>query len=107
MLPKFAPFQDEALFFPHRSTIKNIVNMLRSAKKFNKPTTVWVAYQSRSNVADVELATILDRRIDLVPALNFLWLSVVCPIIHLAHRVNSSELLQDSPCPLDHPLILF
>ena len=107
MLPKFSPFQDEAPFFSHRSTFKNIVNMLRSAKKLNKPTTAWVAYESRSNVADVELATILDPRINLVPALNFLWLSVVCPIIHLAHRVNSSEHLQDSPCPLDHPLILF
>ena len=50
MLPKFAPFQDEALFFSHRSTIENIVNMLGSAKKSNKRTTVWVAYESRSNV---------------------------------------------------------
>ena len=34
--PKFAPFQDEAAFFSHCSTIKNIVNMLRSAKILNK-----------------------------------------------------------------------
>ena len=55
----------------------------------------------------VELATILDRRIDLVPALNFLWLSVVCPIIHLAHREGLSENIRVSPNPLDHPLIIF
>ena len=107
ILPNFAPFQDEAPFFSHRSVIKNLVAMLRTAKKQNKPTTVWVAYESRSNVADVELAPILDRRIDLVPALNFLWLSVVCPIIHLAHREGLSETIRVFPNPLDHPLIIF
>ena len=35
--------------------------LVRMAKNLNKPTTVWVAYGSRSNVVDVELATILDR----------------------------------------------
>ena len=107
ILPNFAPFQDEAPFFSHRTVIENLVAMLRTAKKQYKPTMVWVAYESRSNVADVELATILDRRIDLVPALNFLWLSVVCPIIHLAHREGLSENIQVSTNPLDHPLILF
>ena len=33
LLPNFAPFQDEAPFFSHRSIIKNIVNMLWGAKK--------------------------------------------------------------------------
>ena len=80
--------------------------MLQNAKKSNKHPTVWVAYESGSNVANLELATILDRHIDLVPALNFLWLSIVCAIIHSARRTNSSEYHQDSPCPLDHPLIV-
>ena len=101
ILPNFAPFQDGAPFFSHRTVIKNLVAMLRTAKKQNKPTTVWVAYESRPNVADVELATIL------VPALSFLWLSVVCPIIHLAHREGLSENIRVSPNPLDHPLICF
>ena len=42
---------------------------------------------------DVTDWSILDRRIDLVRTLNFLWLSVVCPIIHLAHREDLSETL--------------
>ena len=77
ILPSFAPFQDEPPFFSHRTIVKQIVAMLRAAKKQDKPTTFWLAYQARSNVADVELATVLDRRIDLVPSLGFLWLSVV------------------------------
>ena len=58
-------------------------------------------------MADVELATISNRRIDLVPTLNVSWFSVVCRIIHLAHREDVSENLRVSPNPLDHPLIFF
>ena len=71
ILPNFAPFQDEGPFFSHHTIIRTLVAMLRTAKKQNKPTKVWLTYESRSNVADVERATILDRRIDLVPTLNF------------------------------------
>ena len=58
-------------------------------------------------MADVELATILDRRIFLMPTLNLFWLSVVCPIIHLAHREDLSDKLHAYPSLLEHPLIIF
>ena len=107
LLPNFAPFQDDSPFFSHRSIVKNIVATLRTAKKMQKPTTIWLAYESRADVSDVELATILDRRIDLIPALGFLWLIVVCPIAHYATRHSNSEQIVTSPSPTDHPLILF
>ena len=107
ILPSFAPFQDEPPFFSHRTIVKQIVAMLRAAKKQDKPTTFWLAYQARSNVADVELATVLDRRIDLVPSLGFLWLSVVCQVIHMGTRTPDSHDVLTSPNPLDQPLILF
>ena len=107
ILPNVAPFQDEAPFLSHRTIIRIFVAMLQTAKKQEKPTTVWVVYESRSNVADVEVASILDRRIDLVPTVNFLWLSVLCPIIHLAHCEDLSENLCLSPNPLDHTLRFF
>ena len=65
-----------------------------------------MAYTSRSNVADAELATLLDRRIDLIPSLPFLFLSVVCPVIHLAYRHTESRDIMDSPSPHDMPLII-
>ena len=74
ILPSFAPFQDNGPFVFHKTVVKQVVNVLREAKKQNKKTHVWMAYSSRTNVADVELATILDRRIDLIPVLNFLHL---------------------------------
>ena len=107
ILPSFAPFQDEPPFFSHRTIVKQIVAMLRAAKKQDKPTTFWLAYQARSNVADVELATVLDRRIDLVPSLGFLWLSVVCQVIHMGIRAPDSHDIHTSPSPLDQPLIIF
>ena len=107
ILPSFAPFQDEPPFLSHRTIVKQIVAMLRAAKKQDKPTTFWLAYQARSNVADVELATVLDRRIDLVPSLGFLWLSVVCQVIHMGTRTPDSHDIHTSPSPLDQPLIIF
>ena len=67
---------------------------------------MWLAYSSRSNVADVNFATLLDRRIDLIPALSFLYLSVVCPIMHLASRDPATNFIAEQTCPLDHPFIL-
>ena len=84
ILPSSARFQDDGHFLSHKTVVKQVVNVLRVAKKQNKKTHVWMAYSSRTNVADAELATILDRQIDLMPVLNFLHLSVVCPVIHLA-----------------------
>ena len=107
ILPSFAPFQDEPPFFSHRTIVKQIVAMLRAAKKQDKPTTFWLAYQARSNVTNVELATVLDRRIDLVPSLGFLWLSVVCQVIHMGTRAPGSDEIHTSPSPLDQPLIIF
>ena len=107
ILPSFAPFQDEPPFLSHRTIVKQIVAMLRAAKKQDKPTTFWLAYQARNNVADVELATVLDRRIDLVPSLGFLWLSVVCQVIHMGTRTPDSHDIHTSPSPLDQPLIIF
>ena len=81
--------------------------MLRTAKKQDKPTTVWLAYNARSNVADVELAAVLDRRIDLVPTLAFLWLSVVCQVVHIGTRSPTTHDVTTSPNPLDQPLVIF
>ena len=53
ILPNYAQFRDEPPFFSHRTIVKQIVAMLRAAKKQNKPTTFWLAYNARSNVADV------------------------------------------------------
>ena len=55
----------------------------------------------------MELATILDRRIDLIPVLNFLHLSVICPVIHLATRNATTFTIEDSTTPHDMPLIIF
>ena len=105
ILPSFAPFQDDGPFLSHKTVVKQVVNVLREAKKQNKKTHVWMAYSSRTNVADVELATILDRRIDLIPVLNFLHLSVVCPVIHLAIRNATTFAIEDSTTPHDMPLM--
>ena len=107
ILPSFAAFQDEPPFFSHRTVVKQIVAMLRAAKKQDKPTTFWLAYQARSNVADVELATVLDRRIDLVPSMGFLWLSVVCQVINMGTRTPDSHDIHTSSSPSDPPLIIF
>ena len=106
LLPSFAPFEDEPPFLSHRSIIKQLVSLLCYSKKNNKVTTIWLAYCSRSNVADCEFASILDRRIDIIPALSFLYVSVVCSIIHLAHRHPDTHAIVDNASPLDHPLIL-
>ena len=81
--------------------------MLRTAKKQDKPTTVWLAYNARSNVADIELAAVLDGRIDLVPTLRFLWLSVVCQVVHMGTRSPTTHDVITSPTPLDQPLVIF
>ena len=107
ILPNFAPFQDEPPFLSHRTIVKQIVAMLRTAKKQDKPTTVWPAYNARSNVADVELAAMLDRRIDLVPTLAFLWLSVVCQVVHMGTRSPTTHDVTTSPTPLDQPFVFF
>ena len=69
-------------------------------------TTIWLAYCSRSNVADCEFASILDRRIDIIPALSFLDVTVVCSIVHLAYRHPDTQEIVEHPSPIDHPLIL-
>ena len=81
--------------------------MLRAAKKQDKPTTFWLAYNARSNVADGELASVLDRRIDLVPSLGFLWLSVVCQVVHMGVRSPNTHHVTTAPTSLDQPLVLF
>ena len=107
LLPAFTRFQDEGPFLAHKTYVKNVVNMLRDAKKQNKASTVWLAYTSQSNVADAELVTLLDRRIDLIPSLPFLYLSIVCPVIHLQYRHTESRGIMDSPSPHDMPHIIF
>ena len=106
ILPTFSPFQDEPPFLSHRTIVKQIVSMLRAAKKQDKPTTFWLAYQARTNVADVELAAVLDRRIDLVPSLSFLWLSVVCQVVHMGVRSPDTYNVPTAPSPLDQPLVI-
>ena len=49
-------------------------------------TTIWLAYCSRSNAADFYFASNLDRRIDILPTLSFLFVSVVGSIILLSYR---------------------
>ena len=107
LLPASSPFQDEGPFLAHKTYVKNVVNMLREAKKQNKVTRVWLAYMSRSNVADAELPTLLNRRIDLILSLPFLFLLTVCPVIHLAYRHSYSRGIIDSPSPHDIPVIIF
>ena len=107
ILPNFAPFQDGSPFFSHGTIVQQIVAMLRAAKKQEKPTTSWPAYNARSNDADVELSSVLDRRIDLVPSLGFLWLSVVCQIVHMGVRSPNTHHISNAPNPLDQPLVLF
>ena len=65
-----------------------------------------MAYSSRRNVVAAELATILDRRIGLICVLNFLHLSVICTVIHLATRNATSFKIQDSTTPHDMPVII-
>ena len=48
----------------------------------------------------------LDRKIDLIPTLSFLHLSVVCRILHLAMRDANTNLIVENTSPLDHPLII-
>ena len=107
ILPNFAPFQDEPPFFSHRTIVKQIVAMLRAAKKQDKPPTFWLAYNARSNVADFELASVLHRRIDLVSSLGFLWLSVVCQVVHMGVRSPNTHHISSAPTPLDQPSVLF
>ena len=107
MLSASAPFQDDGPFLAHKTIVKQLVNVLREPKKQNKQTMVWLAYMSRTNVADPEPVTILDRRNDLIPSLPYLNLSVVCPVIHLAIRAAVTRLIEDLPIPNDDPLIRF
>ena len=107
LLPAFSQFQDEGPLLVPKKYVKNVVNILRHAKKQNKATTGWLAYTSRSNGADAELTTLLNRRIDLIPSLPFLFFSIVCPVIHLAYRHTESRGIMDSPSPHDMPLIIF
>ena len=58
-------------------------------------------------MADVELATVLDRIINPVPSLGFQWLSVVCQVIHMGTRTPDSHDIHTSPSPSDQPLIIF
>ena len=107
ILPNFAPFQDDPPFFSLRTIVKQIVAMLRAAKKLDKPTTFWLAYNARSNVVDVELASVLHRRIDLLPSLGFLWLSVVCQVVHMGVHSQNTHHISTASTPLDLPLVLF
>ena len=104
--PSFAPFEDEPPFLSHKTIVKQLVSLLRYSKKNNKVTTIWLAYCSRSSVADCEFASILDRRINIIPALSFLYVTVVCSIVDLAYRHPDTHEIVDHPSPLDHPLIL-
>ena len=100
------PFKDEPPFFSHKTIVRQVVSLLQQAKKQYKTTKVWLAYVTRSNVADSSVATLLDRRIDLIPALSFVYLTVVCPIIHLASRDSTTNTIVENVSPLDQPLIL-
>ena len=107
ILPLFAPFEEDGPFLSHKTVVQQVVNVLSEAKKQNKRKHVWMAYSSRTNFADVELATILDRQIDLIPVLNFLHLLVVPPVIHLATRMATTFATEDSATPHDMRLIIF
>ena len=76
-------------------------------KKQDKPITFWLPYNARINFADVELASVPDRRIDLVPSSGFLWLSVVCQVMHMGVRSQNTHHISTAPTPLDQPLVLF
>ena len=106
MPPSFAPFDDEPPFYSHKTIVKQLVSLLRFSKKNEKLTTNWLAYSWRTNAADSSFATLIDRRIDLIPTISTLYLSVVCPIIHLAACDPASNTIQESASPLDHPLII-
>ena len=106
ILPTFSPSQDEPPFFSHRTVVKQIVSMLRAAKKQDKLTTLRLAHQARTNVPDVELAAVLNRRIDLVPSLSFLWLSVVCQGVHMGVQSPATYNVSTAPSPLDQPLVI-
>ena len=107
ILPNIAPFQDEPPFFSHRTIVKQIVAMLRAAKKLDTPTTFWLAYTARSIVTDVELASVLDRHIDLFPSLGFLSLSIVCQVVHMGVRSPNTHHISTAHTPLNQPLVLF
>ena len=106
MLRSFSPFDDEPPFYSHKTIVKQLVSLLRFSKRHGKTTHIWLAYISRSNVADSSFATLPDRRMDLIPTLSFLYLSVVCPILHLAVRDANANLIVENTSPLDHPLII-
>ena len=106
ILPSFSPFDGEPPFYSHKAIAKQLVSLLRFSKKNGKTTHIWLAYISRSNVADSSFATLVGRRIDLIPTLSFLYLSVVCPILHLAVRDANINLIVENTSPLDHPLII-
>ena len=106
MLPIVAPFDDEPSFYSHKTIVKQVVSLLRFSKKQDKATTIWLAYCSRKNATDSSFATLINRCIDLIPTLSFLFLSVVCPIIHLASRDPASNTITAHTSPLDHPFIL-
>ena len=55
----------------------------------------------------MELATISDRQIDLIPLPNLLHLSVVYPVFHLATRNATTFAIEDSTSPHDMPPIIF
>ena len=106
MLPSFSLFDDEPPFYSHKTIVKQPISLPRFSKKNGRTTHIWLAYISRSNIADSSFATLLDRRIDLIPTLSFPYLSVVCPILHLALRDANTNLIAENTSPLDHPLII-
>ena len=65
---------------------------------------VWLAYCSRSNVADFGFASILDQHIDVIPVIFYA--TVVCSIGQCAHRHPDSREVVANPILLDHPVIL-
>ena len=98
--------RDEPPFLSQKTIVKQLVSLLRCSKKKNKVTTIWLAYCSRSNAAACEFASILDRRIHIIPALSFLYVTVVCSIVHLAYCRPDTHKIVEHPSPLDHRLIL-
>ena len=87
--------------------LKQIAAMLHATEKQDESTTFWLAYNARSNVAYVELARVLDRRIDFVPTRACLRLFVGCQVIHMGLRSPSTQKIVTAPTPLDQPLIFF
>ena len=49
----------------------------------------------------------LDRRIDLVPTIAFLWLSVVCQVVHMGTRSPTTHDVTTSATPPDQPSVIF